>query len=47
MANQLGIGTNDRNVDSDNNSAMPHFGSLTHGFAVGEDPYLPPTVPAP
>jgi hypothetical protein len=47
IAKQLGIGTSNRNIDSDGNSAMPHFGTLTHGFAVGENPALPPVTAAP
>jgi hypothetical protein len=47
IAKQLGIGTSSRNIDSDGNSAMPHFGTLTHGFAAGENPGPPPVTPAP
>ncbi len=47
IARQLGIGTGSRNIDSDGNSAFPHFGTLTHGFAGGENPPLPPVTQAP
>ena len=46
IGQQLGIGTRSRYVGSENNP-NPHFGTLTHGFAVGEQPTLPPTVPPP
>jgi hypothetical protein len=47
IANQLGIGTQSRHVAGDDNSAMPHFGTLTHGFATDEIPALPPVTPTP
>jgi len=47
IAKQLGIGTSSRNIDGAGNTAMPHFGTLTHGFAVGENPGPPPVTPAP
>ncbi len=47
IARQLGIGTSSRHIAGSGNSAMPHFGTLTHGFAIGENPPLPPIIPAP
>ncbi len=44
IGQQLGIGTSSRYIGGENNP-NPHFGTLTHGFAVGENPTLPPTVP--
>lgn len=47
MARQLGVRTGSRHIAGDGNSAMPHFGTLTHGFANSENPDLPPVTPAP
>lgn len=45
-AEQLGVGQPDRFVGG-RSGQMLHFGTITHGFAVGEDPGLPPVVPPP
>jgi hypothetical protein len=47
MAKQLRVGSPDRHVARDGNSAFPHFGTLTHGFAVDENPGSPAAVPPP
>jgi hypothetical protein len=47
MASQLGVGTSSRHIAGASNTAMPHFGTLTHGFATNENPGPPPVVPAP
>jgi hypothetical protein len=46
IGQQLGIGSSSRYIGGENNP-NPHFGTVTHGFAVGEQPTLPPTVPPP
>jgi hypothetical protein len=45
-AEQLRVGQPDRYIGS-SNGQMFHFGTITHGFAVTEDPGLPPTVSPP
>ncbi|HZD35119.1 MAG TPA: alginate lyase family protein [Nitrososphaeraceae archaeon] len=45
-AEQLRLGQPDRYVGGASGQ-MLHFGTITHGFAVGEDPSSPPTVPPP
>jgi hypothetical protein len=45
IAGQLGIGGT--RLILGRSGQMVHFGTLTHGFAVGEQPTLPPTVPPP
>jgi hypothetical protein len=47
IARQLGIGTSSRHIAGSSNTAMPHFGTLTHGFATNENPGPPPVVAAP
>lgn len=47
IARQLGIGLGSRHIAGDGNTAMPHFGTLTHGFSTNENPGPPPVVPAP
>lgn len=42
----LGVGGS-RKIAGGSNSVFLHFGTLTHGFAPGENPGPPPTVPAP
>jgi len=46
IAQQLGINTANRYIGSRNNQ-MLHFGTITHGFAIDENPSPPPTVPPP
>lgn len=46
IGQQLGIGTSSRYIGGVNNP-NPHFGTITHGFAIGEVPLPPPTVPPP
>jgi len=46
IGKQLGIGTSSRHIGGINNP-LPHFGTITHGFAVGEKPVAPPVTPAP
>ena len=46
LATQLKIGTSSRLIGG-KSGQMLHFGTITHGFAVGENPGPPPTVPAP
>ncbi|MBZ5545308.1 MAG: alginate lyase family protein [Acidobacteriia bacterium] len=46
LANQLKIGTSSRLIGG-KSGQMLHFGTITHGFAVGENPGSPPTVAAP
>jgi hypothetical protein len=36
-----------RKIAGGTNTVFLHFGTLTHGFAPGENPGLPPAVPAP
>lgn len=43
---QLGIGQAERYISMESNQTL-HFGTLTHGFAVGENPAPPPIVPPP
>lgn len=43
---QLGVGRSDRYI-GDRSGQMFHFGTITHGFAVDENPGLPPSVPPP
>lgn len=47
IGRQLGIGTSSRHIAGDGNSALPHFATLTHGFAVDENPGRPPVTAAP
>lgn len=42
----LGVGGS-RKIAGGSNSVFLHFGTLTHGFALGENPGPPPTVSAP
>ncbi len=46
MAEQLHFGQSDRFIGG-KSGQMLHFGTITHGFAPGEDPGPPPTVPPP
>jgi hypothetical protein len=46
MAKQLGIGTGTRAICG-KSGQMLHFGTITHGFAVGEVLGALPTVPPP
>jgi hypothetical protein len=46
MANQLGLNST-RLIAGGGNSAMPHFGTLTHGYTLGENITPPPTSPKP
>ncbi len=45
-AEQLRFGQPDRYIGGASEQ-MFHFGTITHGFAPGEEPGLPPTVPSP
>lgn len=47
IGDELGIETPYRHVASDGNSAYPHFGTLTHGFAASEARTAPPVTAAP
>jgi hypothetical protein len=47
IGDELGIGTSSRHIAHDDNSAFPHFGTLTHGFAVSEVPTAPPVTAVP
>jgi hypothetical protein len=47
IGKQLGIATSSRHIAGDGNSSLPHFATLTHGFAVDENPARPPVTPAP
>ena len=48
IGKQLGVGTGSRRVAREDNSAVPHLGTLASGSAVDENPGSPPTVePAP
>ena len=47
IGKQLGVGTSNRAIASDGNSSMPHFSTVTHGFAADENPGPPPLTPAP
>lgn len=46
IAQQLGIGTPDRRIGTRSNQ-MLHFGTITHGFAVDENPGPPPVTAPP
>ncbi len=46
MAEQLRVGKKDRYIGG-KSGQMLHFGTITHGFAMGEDPGPPPTVSPP
>jgi hypothetical protein len=46
MALQLRFGQPDRFIGKKSGQLL-HFGTVTHGFAPGESPGLPPTVPSP
>jgi len=46
MAEQLRVGRKDRYIGG-KSGQMLHFGTITHAFAVGEDPGYPPSVSPP
>lgn len=47
IARRLGIGSGSRHIAGSGNSAWPHFGTLTHGYATNENPPLPPVTAPP
>ena len=46
IGSSIGVGGS-RKIAGGSNSVFLHFGTLTHGFALNENPGPPPTVPAP
>jgi hypothetical protein len=46
IGSAIGVGGS-RKIAGGSNTVFLHFGTLTHGFALNENPAPPPTVPAP